>query len=72
LEDKYFSEKMQDYENYFFKSTDRIDGYLYIKDGNGNFVGANGKKLKFKTTSRCAETIYDLEYARNKQLTEEK
>ena len=64
-------EKMDDIANYYFKPTKRIDGFLYIKDGNGDMVVINGKPKKFKTTTMCARFIHQLEYIRNMSLEEE-
>lgn len=59
---------IEDPKTYFFQATERINGYLYIMDDKGNLVGLHGKKLKFKTITKCAEMVYKLEFARNKSL----
>lgn len=65
------NDKMDDVENYWFKPTKRIDGFIYIKDGDGNKVSVNGKPKRFKTTTMCARFIYQLEYMRNLSLEKE-
>ena len=59
---------IEDTKTYFFKATERINGYIYIMDDKGNLVSLEGKVQKFKTITKCAEMVYKLEYARNKSL----
>lgn len=62
---------MKDIKDYFFKPTERINGLIYIKDGDDNFVVADGKVKKFKSTTACAEFIHNLEMARDFKLMRE-
>lgn len=61
-------ELMEDTNNYFFKVSNRTNGFLYILDGNGSRVMIHGKVKRFKTTTRAAQFVYELEYRRNLSL----
>lgn len=63
---------MNNPKDYWFHPTPRINGFIYIKDGEGRFVTINHKLKKFKTVTKAAQFIYKLEYARNVKLREEK
>lgn len=54
-----------------FKPTGRIKGFIYIIDTDSDsLVSINGKRKRFKTTSKCAEFIYNLERAYKMQNKE--
>ena len=44
-----------------FQATNRINGFIYIKDWNGKYVSINGKPKRFKTTYKAADFIVKLE-----------
>ncbi len=46
-----------------FQATNRINGFIYIKDWNGKYVSINGKPKRFKTIHKAAEFIFKLEQA---------
>lgn len=56
---------MKSIEEYYFKPSERIKGFYYILDGNGNFVKYKGKIKKFKTTTACALMVCKLEKSRD-------
>jgi len=62
---------LKDTKDYFFKPTKRINGLIYVKDGDGNFVVVDGKVKKFKSITACAKFIHNLEMARNFKLIRE-
>ena len=62
---------MKEVKDYYFKPTNRKeDGFIYIKDPDGNLVSIGGKVKKFKSTTGCADFIYKLELARDTMLEE--
>lgn len=62
-------EEMSGMENkQWFTPTERINGFIYIKDGEGRFVSVNGKIKRYKSTTKAAMMIFRLESARNYSL----
>ncbi len=56
---------MKEVKDYWFKPTERINGLIYIKDGNNKFVMVKGKIKKFKTTTAAANFIAKIERVRD-------
>lgn len=57
---------MKQVKDYWFRPTDkRINGFIYILDGNDKFVAVNGKLKRFKSTDMCAKFIYRIEMQRD-------
>lgn len=56
---------MKKLEDYWFKPTERINGLIYIVDGEGRFVTIDNKIKKFKTTTKAAEFIDKIERIRD-------
>ena len=53
---------------YFFRPSERIKGWIYILDANGKRVTINGRVQKFKSVTKVAYKIYELETLRNISL----
>lgn len=56
-----------DYE-YFFRASERINGLIYVLDGNGKRVVIKGKIQKAKSATKAAMKVYELEVLRNISL----
>lgn len=56
-----------DYE-YFFRASERINGIIYILDGNGKRIVINGNVQKAKSATKAAQKVYVLEVLRNISL----
>lgn len=56
-----------DYE-YFFRVSERINGIIYILDGNGKRVVIKGNVQKAKSATKAAQKVYELEVLRNISL----
>ena len=58
-------------ENRLWFKPVKIQGFIYVKDGDDKFVTVKGKVKKFKTVTKASEFIINIEYSRNKAIREE-